>query len=278
MVLAQSVLTLIVYKLVLPVFFFKLIILRSNLNYITISWLSIGGINCIGSSLGLCMIALLPLLLLMLLSQIRLAASSLCSSGKLRRVRFSLMSPHVSPHARRSGHGHALLSTLSSHFEGVDSLLLVGEGDFGFAHALVAESNRSMSVTASTWDSQEVLENSFADAAANTASIHDITFGGSVVKYGIDATKVHLDLEDLEEGTPKKYDCVAWNFPHISGKQNIKRNRELLLNFFNSAQQVLKENGCIKVSLCGGQSGTNCKSTTGSLLFFYHSTTYFLSR
>ena len=41
------------------------------------------------------------------------------------------------------------------------------------------------------------------------------------------------------------------------GKQNIKRNRQLLLDFFLSAQQVIDKNtGVIKLSLCLGHTDT----------------------
>ena len=42
------------------------------------------------------------------------------------------------------------------------------------------------------------------------------------------------------------FDTIAWNFPHIPGKQNIKRNRELIQNFMMSAftlERSSKESG-----------------------------------
>jgi len=68
--------------------------------------------------------------------------------------------------------------------------------------------------------------------------------------YEVDATKLAESFADS-----KKFDRVVWLFPHVPGKQNIKRNRLLLQNFFASAAQVLSPGGAVVLALAEGQSG-----------------------
>ncbi|KAF3840830.1 hypothetical protein F7725_006692 [Dissostichus mawsoni] len=54
----------------------------------------------------------------------------------------------------------------------------------------------------------------------------------------------------------RKFDRVVFNFPHCGRKSGVKKNRELLKNFFLSCVQLLSEDGEVHVSLCNGQGGT----------------------
>lgn len=128
------------------------------------------------------------------------------------------------------------------------NVLLVGEGDFGFSSAL-SKMRICQSIVASTMDSQEYLFSSFL---ASKQNVQDSISHGTRVQYGVDGTKLHNNNE--------KFDVVLWNFPHIKGKQNIKWNRELLVNFLSSARSCLSVDGIVKVSLCRGQSGLSVRS------------------
>jgi len=136
-----------------------------------------------------------------------------------------------------------ILQSLRAYFRPGHKTLFVGEGDLGFS-AFVARTFVGGDYTSSTWDTSSRLEASFPNASANVKSI--IQSGGRVL-YGVDATK----LENLDQN----FDAIVWMFPHVPGKQNIKRNRLLLHNFFKSAKGILAPGGHILLALAQGQSG-----------------------
>lgn len=129
------------------------------------------------------------------------------------------------------------------------SILLVGEGNFSFSAYLCQSMSGSMtSVTATCLQRQdEALRHE--GAATNIQTIRE---SGGTVLFEVDCTK-------LGECKPLKghvFDLVVFNFPHCGRKSGVKKNRELLKNFFFSCVQVLSEDGEVHVSLCNGQGGT----------------------
>jgi hypothetical protein len=139
-------------------------------------------------------------------------------------------------------------------------VLTCGDGDLSFTAAL-SQLKICKSIVASTWDSSERLLNSFEKAATNIDTIQCSQNGS--VKYNVDATKL-CDSFGSTSGD-NQFDTILWNFPHVAGKQNIKRNRELVQNFLKSARELfvatgIGADGVVKVSLCGGQSGTKAGS------------------
>lgn len=133
-------------------------------------------------------------------------------------------------------------------FKSTDKVLLVGEGNFTFARALVTRQQPSSSsllylppqnVTATAYDTEEECYQKYADAREIVQNLREL---GVQVLFGIDATK----LEKSPALKGKRYDRVVWNFPH-AGKgitdqdRNILTNQLLILDFLRSAPNVLAE-------------------------------------
>uniref|UniRef100_A0A3Q2YBN9 Ferredoxin-fold anticodon binding domain containing 1 n=1 Tax=Hippocampus comes TaxID=109280 RepID=A0A3Q2YBN9_HIPCM len=109
------------------------------------------------------------------------------------------------------------------------SILLVGEGNFSFSAALCRLPSE-VRVTAT--------------CLQPTVSLHML--------YCVDSTK----LGECASLQGQLFDRVHFNFPHCGRKSGVKKNRQLLKDFFLSCVQVLAEDGEVHVSLCNGQGGT----------------------
>ncbi|XP_023197674.1 ferredoxin-fold anticodon-binding domain-containing protein 1 isoform X2 [Xiphophorus maculatus] len=129
------------------------------------------------------------------------------------------------------------------------SILLVGEGNFSFSSSVCKlDSESGSNITATCLQHQEeALRHD--GAAANIQTIEDS--GGSVL-FEVDCTK----LGECAFLKGRVFDRVVFNFPHCGRKSGVKKNRELLKNFFLSCVEVLAEDGEVHVSLCNGQGGT----------------------
>uniref|UniRef100_A0A3P9KG43 Ferredoxin-fold anticodon binding domain containing 1 n=1 Tax=Oryzias latipes TaxID=8090 RepID=A0A3P9KG43_ORYLA len=124
------------------------------------------------------------------------------------------------------------------------TVLLVGEGNFSFSASLCWMGK----VTATCPQRQEEVL-LFEGAASNISSITDS--GGSVL-FEVDCTR----LAECPALRGRLFDRVLFNFPHCGRKSGVKKNKELLRNFFLSSVQVLTKDGEVHVSLCNGQGGT----------------------
>ncbi|XP_035481442.2 ferredoxin-fold anticodon-binding domain-containing protein 1 [Scophthalmus maximus] len=129
------------------------------------------------------------------------------------------------------------------------TMLLVGEGNFSFSASMSQISpDTESSITATCLQQQdEALRHE--GAASNVQIIKDT---GGTVLFGVDCTK----LGECASLQGRVFDRVVFNFPHRGRKSGVKKNRELLKNFFLSCVQVLAEDGEVHVSLCNGQGGT----------------------
>lgn len=98
-------------------------------------------------------------------------------------------------------------------FIATDTILLIGEGNFSFARALVIDPPTELihlppgNVTATAYDSEEDCYLKYPDAADIVASLRE---RGVQVLFGIDATK----LDRVSTFKDRKWDKICWNFPH----------------------------------------------------------------
>ncbi|RPD82158.1 hypothetical protein L226DRAFT_17842 [Lentinus tigrinus ALCF2SS1-7] len=124
-----------------------------------------------------------------------------------------------------------------------DRILLIGEGNFSFARALLSSPPPSLdflppsNITATAYDTEEECCSKYPDAAEIIAFLRD---KGVEVLFSVDATK----LDRCAPLRGRKFDRIVWNFPH-AGKgitdqdRNILSNQLLLLGFLRSAASLL---------------------------------------
>jgi 25S rRNA (uracil2634-N3)-methyltransferase len=119
-----------------------------------------------------------------------------------------------------------------------DSILLVGEGNFSFAHVL-CQLLPGVELTATTYDTKEVAELKYRDLKSHLDGITEQN-SEAVVDFGIDATK----LDSLKAYKGKKYTRIVFTFPHVGAGEkdearNVGINQTLLFNFFKAASKLL---------------------------------------
>ncbi|KAG1957369.1 phenylalanine--tRNA ligase, chloroplastic/mitochondrial [Pimephales promelas] len=131
-------------------------------------------------------------------------------------------------------------------------VLLVGEGNFSFSAALSETAGDEVGLTATCFQS----ENQTFKHEGALRNVQRLRERGNAVLFEVDCTC----LKEHEAIQHHLFDCVIFNFPHCGRKSGVKKNRILLVKFFQSAVAVLKDNGEVHVTLCNGQGGTPCDS------------------
>lgn len=130
-------------------------------------------------------------------------------------------------------------------FTPTDTILLIGEGNFSFARALLVDAPAGLehlppaAVTATSYDSEEDCYAKYPDAKE---IVETVRCRGAQVLFNVDATRLHKHPAFKE----RRWDRIVWNFPH-AGKsitdqdRNILSNQQLILDFLRCAQHCLVE-------------------------------------
>ncbi|KAH9043698.1 hypothetical protein EDB85DRAFT_1911769 [Lactarius pseudohatsudake] len=128
-------------------------------------------------------------------------------------------------------------------FKSSDKILLIGEGDFSFAVALLQHPPPPLeylvpaNITATAYDTEDECYSKYSEAQQYVRVLRE---SGAQVLFGVDATK----LEKTSALKGKTFDRIVWNFPH-AGKgitdqdRNILSNQVLILGFLRSAAKFL---------------------------------------
>jgi len=112
-------------------------------------------------------------------------------------------------------------------FSSTDRILLVGEGDFSFAHSLLT-THKCSSVIATSFDKASVVISKYSQATSHIRPLE--AEEGCKVIYGVDATK--LGKSGTSDGGGKEvkkggFDRVVFNFPHVGGITKDVNRRKL---------------------------------------------------
>lgn len=102
-------------------------------------------------------------------------------------------------------------------FSPTDRILLVGEGDFSFAHSLLTVHKCSFLI-ATSYDRASVIASKYAGATSHIRPLE--AEEDCKVIYGVDATK--LGRSGAPDGGGKvvkkgAFDRIVFNFPHVGG-------------------------------------------------------------
>lgn len=112
-------------------------------------------------------------------------------------------------------------------FSSTDRILLVGEGDFSFAHSLLT-THKCSSLIATSFDKASVVTSKYSQATSHIRSLE--AEEGCKVIYGVDATK--LGRSGVSDGGGKEvkkggFNRIVFNFPHVGGLTKDVNRRKL---------------------------------------------------
>eukprot|EP00656_Telonema_subtile_P038769 TRINITY_DN43953_c0_g1_i1.p1 TRINITY_DN43953_c0_g1~~TRINITY_DN43953_c0_g1_i1.p1 ORF type:complete len:586 (+),score=49.60 TRINITY_DN43953_c0_g1_i1:95-1852(+) len=130
-------------------------------------------------------------------------------------------------------------------------VLVVGDGDFSFsaACAILASTDETFSLVASSYDSLQTVLKTYLSAPINLALLE---LAGCTCMHGLDARTLHQS--SLTNSV--LFDVIVFNFPSCGVERGpgLTRNRKLVRDFLSSAARLLVTTGEIWITLRGVQA------------------------
>uniref|UniRef100_A0A8R7UJY7 25S rRNA (uridine-N(3))-methyltransferase BMT5-like domain-containing protein n=1 Tax=Triticum urartu TaxID=4572 RepID=A0A8R7UJY7_TRIUA len=133
------------------------------------------------------------------------------------------------------------------HYSSMQSILVVGDGDFSFSLALATAFGSGEHIVATSLDSYDTLKKKYGNAEANITELKRLD---CTVLHGVDAKLMKL-YPSLKM---RRFDRIVFNFPHagFNGKEDnplvINLHKQLVNGFFANAQHLLRPFGEIHLS------------------------------
>ncbi|KAJ1662225.1 hypothetical protein IW140_006097 [Coemansia sp. RSA 1813] len=122
-----------------------------------------------------------------------------------------------------------------------DSILLIGEGNFSYAHSIAQTLGTATNIVATAYDSEETVKTKYSEDAET--HISGFKALGGVVLYSVDATQMDKSTKGSALAG-KKFTHIVFNFPHVGAGikdqvRNIRVNQSMIVGFFRSARELL---------------------------------------
>ena len=153
--------------------------------------------------------------------------------------------------------GREIKSTIP--FRQTDTILLVGEGNFSFARALLSHPSLQYlppkNMTATSYDSEDTCYNKYPEARQ---IVEDLRGRGVEVSFSVDATA----LEKCKSLKGRRWDRVVWNFPHAGAirvpNSSIFSTYRLLLYAFREGNNRSRSQYTVKSASTSRLSEISC--------------------
>lgn len=130
-----------------------------------------------------------------------------------------------------------------------DNVLLVGEANLSFSLSLSKYCDPKF-ITASCYESKEEVRRKYGADLVDFNINQLLTNKCKRVLFQIDACCLEEHFKN------EKFNRIIFMFPHICGKSNLKKNRELIHKFLSSAKKVMSTESSVFIALAKGQGGT----------------------